>query len=215
MDRTTDKVSFKVNPDIFGSGGIATGNFEHPSGQVMGVGQSPFWSAVNLETGAPAAGGTLGLSFLLNPGGEVMGVEPSPFHVVAVSGGVTLGFLNFDLSSGHVGSLHLEGVRLELHDGSFLDVAPLDITDTVAIYATRSLWLPFKTRVFGNVGARDSVDQSYCRSRTEVSIGPGNIVRACIHVPNGTLWIGGGSEVYGTFIGKWVVTGTGAEVTKE
>jgi hypothetical protein len=44
-------------------------------------------------------------------------------------------------------------------------------------------------------------------------IGLGNVVKANIFVPNGTLWIGAGSDITGSFIGKGVIVGIGTKVS--
>jgi len=44
-------------------------------------------------------------------------------------------------------------------------------------------------------------------------IGPGNVVKANIYVPNGTLWVNLGSDITGSFIAKGIILGVNAKVS--
>jgi hypothetical protein len=122
-------ISFLVNSELFGAGGVAKGNLTNPINEVMGVEPSPFiWLAVDSD-GEPVQDGTAAVSFLIDPVGEVSGVEPSPFRILLSAGSEILGELDFSDVSGSLGPFYLEGVRLGLADGSFLDMEGFNTVD--------------------------------------------------------------------------------------
>jgi hypothetical protein len=130
------KVDLLVDSQLFDmAGGVAKGNLTNPVNEVMGVEPSPFiWLAVDSD-GEPVQDGTAAVSFLIDPVGEVSGVEPSPFRILLSAGSEILGELDFSDVSGSfpgvLGSLpfYLEGVRLGLSDGSFLDMEGFNTVD--------------------------------------------------------------------------------------
>lgn len=67
--------------------------------------------------------GEIAIGIISDPGGDVMGVEPSPFRIMLETYSSILGELDFSAVTGRLGSLHLEGVRIRLPDGSSLEVA--------------------------------------------------------------------------------------------
>ncbi|MCP4677261.1 MAG: hypothetical protein GY854_17455 [Deltaproteobacteria bacterium] len=128
------QVDLIVNSERYGLGGFGAGDITNPGSEVMGVEPSPFrWVVDPPPQTDPPSDYEAAVSYISPPGAERMGVEPSPFryHIVG-EGDVILGEVDFSQSEGVWGSFYLEGVRVELTDGSAIEVQsfqPFDVVD--------------------------------------------------------------------------------------